>query len=57
MMEIVRYSIEMMKVTEESECLYLIGKYVDKLRGETDVSTIIEFAKNILTDKVVPHIG
>lgn len=56
-MEIVRYSIEQVKVTEESECLFLIGKYIDKLRGENETSTIIEFAKNILTDKVVPHIG
>ena len=42
MMEIVRYSIEQVKITEEAECMYLIGKYIDKLRGgENEASTII----------------
>ena len=42
MMEIVRYSIEQVKITEESDCLFLIGKYIDKLRGaDNDPSTII----------------
>lgn len=59
MMEILRYSIEQCRLTDENQCLMLIGKYIDKLRGvdANDEMTLIEHTKNILMEKVVPHIG
>ena len=37
----------------------LIGKYIERLRGvdANDSVTLVEHAKNILMEKVVPHIG
>ena len=37
----------------------LIGKFIDKLRGvdASDEMTLVEHARNILMEKVVPHIG
>ena len=36
MIEIVRYTIEQVSVFDEKECLQLIGKYADRMRGITD---------------------
>jgi hypothetical protein len=37
----------------------LIGKFIDKLKGvdANDEMTLVEHARNILMEKVIPHIG
>jgi DNA-directed RNA polymerase beta subunit len=57
MIEIIRFSIEQVTMVKQEECLALIGKYIEKLKVQDATDTMVDFAKHILMDKVVPHVG
>lgn len=35
----------------------MIGQYIDKLKGINDPETQAEYAKTVLMEKIIPHVG
>ena len=58
MIEILRYSIEQVTFFKQDECLKFIGMFLDKVRNlADDEKSAIYYAKQILKEKLIPHIG
>lgn len=58
-LEIIRYSIEDITLTQKDECQRYIGDYLEKLKGEEKQHEryALETVERTLREKLLPHIG